>query len=391
MHVATLCIVRLQVVHCRAVGPLSPLLLVVVVVEVPLLWSTTLQGEVLEVLSSAMLLLLEGGGVLTQVVFGCGCLCAVGVLLLRVLRLEEARLWDNWLARVPFWMCVGSGESSRGRVGSSLVAAVVGVVVGCCIAAVVVSCSSSLLVSGFSIAVVLSMSVSSLPPSSCSIPVIPGRPVRPVSSWPVSVSCCLSGFEIGSEGVFRDVGVLVESVLSSCVLEVGCPSSVDYSCSSHYPVQSLVCCIAVEGEGPRGFFSREHVRNSAFEFVLFKEFLQQDSCLSLVKGGVEVDNDSPGFMPPPSVHCRPVCNIYAVDCMEAFNFFQQPACYSYWVRAGVHVVGFHDFLNPADEDSCLAGVFHCGSSSSCLHMLEFSGNGVHILLQTGVVFLKRGN
>jgi hypothetical protein len=24
-------------------------------------------------------------------------------------------------------------------------------------------------------------------------------------------------------------------------------------------------------------------------------------------------------------------------------------------------------------------------------MLEFSGNGVHILLQTGVVFLKRGN
>ncbi len=46
----TLCIVRLQIVHCRAVGLLSPLLLVVVVVEVPLLWSTTLQGEVLEVL-----------------------------------------------------------------------------------------------------------------------------------------------------------------------------------------------------------------------------------------------------------------------------------------------------------------------------------------------------
>jgi len=37
VHVATLCIIHLKVVHCRAVSPVSPLLLVVVVVEIPLL------------------------------------------------------------------------------------------------------------------------------------------------------------------------------------------------------------------------------------------------------------------------------------------------------------------------------------------------------------------
>ncbi len=102
VNVSTLCIVHLQVVHCRAISPLSPLLLlIVVVVEVPLLWPTALQRMLLEMESSAMLLLLKREGVLSHEAVGCSCLRCVGVLLLGVLRLGEARLWDNWVARVP--------------------------------------------------------------------------------------------------------------------------------------------------------------------------------------------------------------------------------------------------------------------------------------------------
>ncbi len=95
----------------------------------------------------------------------------------------------------------------------SLVAvAAVGVVVGYVAAAVVVSRCSSLQVSSFSVIVAFSVSVSSVSSSSCSIPAIPSfpvRPVLPVSSLPVTVSCSLSGAEVGSEGVFRDVQIHV--------------------------------------------------------------------------------------------------------------------------------------------------------------------------------------
>jgi hypothetical protein len=123
-------------------------------------------------------------------------------------------------------------------VSSSLVAvAAVGVVVRCCVAvAVVVFRCGSLQISSFSVAIAFSVSVSSVSSSCCSIPAISGFPVRPVlpaSSLPVTVSCCLSRVEVGSEGVFGDVGIFVESVLGGCVLEVGCPSPVNDSCSCH--------------------------------------------------------------------------------------------------------------------------------------------------------------
>ena len=121
--------------------------------------------------------------------------------------------------------------------GSSLVAvAAVGVVVRCCIAAVVVSRCGSLQVSSFSVAVAFSVSVSSVSSCSCLIPAIPGCPVRPVlpaSTLPVTVSCYLSRVEVRSEGVFGDVGIFVKSVLGGCVLEIGCPSPVNDSCSCH--------------------------------------------------------------------------------------------------------------------------------------------------------------
>ena len=120
----------------------------------------------------------------------------------------------------------------------SLVAvAAVGVVVGCYVAAaLVVSRCSSLHVSSFSVAVAFSVSVSCLSSGSYSVPAIPCSPVRPivpVSSLPVTVSCSLSRAEIGSEGVFRDVDIFVESVLRGCMLEVGCASPVNDSCSCH--------------------------------------------------------------------------------------------------------------------------------------------------------------
>ncbi len=180
-----------------------------------------------------MLLLLRRGGVLSHVVLGCSCLSAVGVLLLRVLWLGGARLRNNQLAGVSNWVCVGSGESSGGRVGSAVVAVAVNVVVGCCVAAVGVSRSSSLLILGFFVAVTLSVSVSSFPPGNHPAPVLSGRSVRPVTGWPVPVSCSLPGFKIGFEGVLRDVGVLVELILKGSVLEVGCPSLVDHSCPGH--------------------------------------------------------------------------------------------------------------------------------------------------------------
>ncbi len=74
MNVSTLCIEHLQVVHCRAISPLSPLLLlIVVVVEVPLLWPTALQRMLLEVESSAMLLLLMRERVLSHEAVGSSC------------------------------------------------------------------------------------------------------------------------------------------------------------------------------------------------------------------------------------------------------------------------------------------------------------------------------
>ena len=120
----------------------------------------------------------------------------------------------------------------------SLVAvAAVGVIVGCYVAAaVVVPRCSSLQISSFSVAVAFSVSVSCISSSSYSIPAIPSSPVRPVvpvSSLPVTVSCSLSRAEVGSEGVFRDVDIFVVSVLRGCMLEVGCASPVDDSCSCH--------------------------------------------------------------------------------------------------------------------------------------------------------------
>jgi len=123
-------------------------------------------------------------------------------------------------------------------VSPSLVAvAAVGVIIGCYVAAaVVVPRCSSFQVSSFSVAVAFSMSVSCISSISYSIPAIPRSPVRPVlpiSSLPVTTSCSLSRAEVGSEGVYRDVDIFVESVLRSCVLEVGCASPVDDSCSCH--------------------------------------------------------------------------------------------------------------------------------------------------------------
>ena len=180
-----------------------------------------------------MLLLLRRGGVLSHVVLGCGCLSAVGVLLLRVLWLGGARLRNSQLAGVSNWVCVGSGESSGGSVGSAVFAVAVNVVVGCCIAAVSVSRSSSLLISGLFVAVALSVSVSFFPPGNHPAPVLSGRSVGPVTGWPVPVSCSLPGFKKGFEGVLRDVGVLVELIMRGSMLEVGCPSPVDHSCPGH--------------------------------------------------------------------------------------------------------------------------------------------------------------
>jgi hypothetical protein len=123
-------------------------------------------------------------------------------------------------------------------VGPSLVAvAALGVVVGCCVAAaVVVSRCGSLHVSSFSVAVAFSVSVSCLSSGSYSVPAIPCSPVRPivpVSSLPVAVPCSLSGAEVRSERVFRDVDIFVKSVLRGCMLEVGCASPVDDSRSCH--------------------------------------------------------------------------------------------------------------------------------------------------------------
>ena len=122
--------------------------------------------------------------------------------------------------------------------GPSLVTvAAVGVVVGCYVAAaVVVSRCSSLHVSSFSVAVAFSVSVSCLSSGSYSVSAIPCSPVRPivpVSSLPVAVPCSLSGAEVRSERVFRDVDIFVKSVLRGCMLEVGCASPVDDSCSCH--------------------------------------------------------------------------------------------------------------------------------------------------------------
>ncbi len=121
--------------------------------------------------------------------------------------------------------------------GHSLVAAdAVGIVVGFCVAAaVVVPRCSSLHVSSFSVAVAFSVSVSCLSSGGYSVSAIPCSPVRPVvpvSSVPVAVPC-LSGSEVRPERVFRDVDIFVKSVLRGCMLEVGCASPVDDSCSCH--------------------------------------------------------------------------------------------------------------------------------------------------------------
>ena len=86
--------------------------MVVVVVEAPLLWTTALEGMLLEVESGAMLLLLEREGVLRHEVIGCRRLHCGGVLLL-VLRLGEARLWYSWVAGIPQRVCVRGGEPGR--------------------------------------------------------------------------------------------------------------------------------------------------------------------------------------------------------------------------------------------------------------------------------------
>ena len=121
--------------------------------------------------------------------------------------------------------------------GHSLVTAdAVGIVVGFCVAAaVVVSRCSSLHVSCFSVAVTFSVSVSCLSSGGYSVSAIPCSPIRPVvpvSRVPVAVPC-LSGSEVRPERVFRDVDIFVKSVLRGCMLEVGCASPVDDSCSCH--------------------------------------------------------------------------------------------------------------------------------------------------------------